>query len=259
MENLRISLVQTSLVWENKAENLKHLREKIIPIAGATDLVILPEMFNTGFTMNTEQCAEKMTGETIKWMRQLSRDINADIIGSLIIKENKKYFNRLVWVEPWDIYGTYDKRHLFRMANEQKHFSAGNSKLIRTEKGWNICPLICYDLRFPVWCRNKNEYDLLIFIANWPEVRSDAWKTLLKARAIENQCYVAGVNIVGTDGNQKKYAGDSAIFGPSGALLTSAFSSDEKIETISISYNDLAKYRKEFPVGLDADNFEIFV
>lgn len=257
MESLNVTLVQSSLVWENREENLLNFQEKLQELKGATDLIVLPEMFNTGFSMRTERLAEEMNGPTIKWMRQMSRDLDAVITGSLIIKENDQYFNRLVWVEPWDLTGTYDKRHLFRMAGEHHHFSPGRQRLITTMKGWRICPLICYDLRFPVWSRNQNDYDLLIYIANWPEVRHDAWNTLLKARAIENQSYVVGVNRIGLDGNDIGYAGESIALDPQGKAMHKSTGNRETLVTVTLDYESLSKYRTSFPVGLDADEFSV--
>lgn len=257
MENLNISIVQTSLFWEDKAANLRMLEELILPLKEKTDVIVLPEMFTTGFTMKAQEFAEPMNGSTVKWMRTMARELNTRIIGSIIIEENSHYYNRLIWVEPWDIFGTYDKRHLFRMANEHHYYTAGKRKLIESIKGWRICPLICYDLRFPVWSRNKNDYDVLIYIANWPEKRNHAWKTLLMARAIENQCYVIGVNRVGEDGNGIAYSGDSAVINPKGEIISSTMANEINVETLELNYNELAEYRKVFPVGLDADDFEI--
>ncbi|MFN4233347.1 MAG: amidohydrolase [Bacteroidia bacterium] len=257
MENLKISIVQTSLFWEDKAANLRMLEELLLPLKEKTDVIVLPEMFTTGFTMKAQEFAEPMNGPTVKWMRTMARELNTRIIGSIIIEENGHFYNRLIWVEPWDIFGTYDKRHLFRMANEHHHYTPGKSKLIESIKGWRICPLICYDLRFPVWSRNKNDYDVLIFIANWPEKRNHAWKTLLMARAIENQCYVIGVNRVGEDGNGISYSGDSAVINPKGEIISSTKANEINVETLELIYNELAEYRKAFPVGLDADDFEI--
>lgn len=259
MTDLKISIIQTFLIWEDIEANLSKFGKLIRSLAGKTDLVILPEMFNSGFSMNREKLAEEMNGVTIQWMRQMAREANLNIIGSLIVKDGENYFNRLMWVGPGDIVGDYDKRHLFRMAEEHHYFKAGSQKFIGNLNGWNICPLICYDLRFPVWCRTQNESDLMVFIANWPEARSHAWKTLLQARAIENQCYVAGVNIVGTDGNGKNYAGDSVIVDPMGKIISSGFSGEEKMETLTLSYDELSNFRKSFPFGLDADNFEIII
>lgn len=257
IENLKISIVQTSLFWEDKAANLRMLEELILPLKEKTDVIVLPEMFTTGFTMNAKNFAESMNGPTVKWMRTMARELNTRIFGSIIIEENGHFYNRLIWVEPWDIFGTYDKRHLFRMANEHHHYTPGKSKLIESIKGWRICPLICYDLRFPVWSRNKNDYDVLIYIANWPEKRNHAWKTLLMARAIENQCFVIGVNRVGEDGNGISYSGDSAVINPKGEIISTTKANEINVETLDLNYNELAEYRKVFPVGLDADDFEI--
>ncbi len=257
LENLKISIIQTSLYWQDKRANLKMFEELMAPLKDKTDLIVLPEMFSTGFTMEARKYAEEMNGPTVKWMRTMARELNTRIIGSIIIEEKDKYYNRLIWVEPWDIFGTYDKRHLFRMAEEHHHYTAGKNKLIESIKGWRICPLICYDLRFPVWSRNKNDYDVSIYIANWPERRNHAWKTLLMARAIENQCYVVGVNRIGVDGNGISHSGDSAIIDPKGFVISKTKPHEISVETLELNYSDLAEYRKSFPVGLDADDFEI--
>lgn len=256
-KSLKITIVQTTIHWENRDENLIALSRKLNDSDLNTDLIILPEMFNTGFTKPTDELAESMGGPTINWMRKLSRDKEAVVTGSLIVKENDNYYNRLAWVEPWDITGTYDKRHLFRMAGEHKDFKAGKEKLVKEYKGWRICPLICYDLRFPVWSRNQNDYDVLIYIANWPAPRRDAWNILLKARAIENQCYVVGVNRVGDDGNDIHYAGDSVVIDPKGEVISGLKPEAEGIETVEIDYELLSSFRNSFPVGLDADEFKI--
>jgi omega-amidase len=257
LENLKISIVQTSLYWQDKAANLKMFEQLLAPLKNNTDVIVLPEMFSTGFTMQAKEFAEAMNGATVKWMRTMARELNARIIGSIIIEENGHYYNRLIWVEPWDIFGTYDKRHLFRMAEEHHYYSPGKTKLIETIKGWRICPLICYDLRFPVWSRNKNDYDVLLYIANWPERRSHAWKNLLMARAIENQSYVIGVNRIGEDGNGVSHSGDSAIIDPKGFVISKTQAHQINVETVELNYNELAEYRKVFPVGLDADEFNI--
>ena len=203
MQPLTITLIQTNLHWENKAANLLQLEQKIKAIEERTEIVVLPEMFSTGFSMNNELLAEDMNGETVNWMKRVSAENKIVLTGSIIIKENENFFNRLIWMLPNGEYGVYDKRHLFGFGNETEHYSAGNKRLIASVKGWKINLQICYDLRFPVWARqnsadkNETEYDVLIYVANWPERRSHAWKTLLCARAIENQCYVVGVNKIG--------------------------------------------------------------
>jgi omega-amidase len=269
MQDLKVTLIQSDLFWEDTDRNLEMFSEKINAIHQATDLIVLPEMFNTGFTMNTKDLAEKMHGKTMGWMQRQSRENNCVLTGSMIVEENGNYYNRLLWIRPDGSYESYDKRHLFRMAGEENFFTAGN-KRIRTElKGWRICPLVCYDLRFPVWSRNKfrnqkpetksydPEYDLLIYVANWPERRSHPWKTLLMARAIENQAYVIGLNRVGNDGNGIFYSGDSSVVNFKGETISEAKAKGEFVETLSLQYTPLEEFRKTFPVGLDGDEFTI--
>jgi omega-amidase len=261
MENLNISIVQSELFWEDKEKNLQNFSVKISGIE-KTDLIVLPEMFSTGFTMNSSACAEKMDGSTLKWMEKTAREKNCVITGSLIIEEDGKYFNRLIWMKPDGTFEHYDKKHLFRMAKEHEHYSAGRKKTIVELKGWKILPLICYDLRFPVWSRNRSiegrpEYDVLIYIANWPKRRSHPWKTLLMARAIENLSYVIGVNRVGTDGNEVEYSGDSAITDFKGEYLVEGASGKEFIKNTSLSHQALLEFRNSFPAYMDADGFAL--
>lgn len=256
MQNITLTFIQTNLYWENVEANLNMFSEKISSIREKTDLIILPEMFSTGFTMNNRQLAERMNGRTITWMKQMAKEKNCVITGSIIIEEKKKYYNRLIWMPPSGNFKTYDKRHLFRYANEQKYYTAGKSKLIVRLKGWRICPMICYDLRFPVWVRNQNkEYDLLIFVANWPERRNHAWKTLLLARAMENQCYVVGVNRIGNDGNNVYHSGDSVAVNFKGEVISKTAPHEESAETIMLSKKELEMWRKTFPAWMDADKF----
>jgi omega-amidase len=261
MEDLRITIIQSSLHWEDIDANLKSFDSKIASIPdGSTDLIILPEMFNTGFTMNATSYFEEMNGKTLKWMADKSKEKNCIITGSLIIKENGNYFNRLIWMKPDGSYQTYDKRHLFRISDEHTFFTKGTQRLIVELKGWKICPLICYDLRFPVWCRNRNDYDLMIFVANWPQKRVYAWKQLLIARAIENLSYVVGVNRIGDDGNGFYHSGESAVLDYLGSNLLSkenSSSSIEFIETSTLSYSKLESFRNSFPATMDADDFII--
>ena len=257
-ERLNITTVQSKLHWESIDENLELFSQKNSQIKNTTDIIILPEMFTTGFTMNAAALAEGMDGKGVTWMKQQAKEKECCIVGSLIIKENNNYYNRLVWVYPDGSLVHYDKRHLFRMANEQEEYSSGNKKIIVEYKGWKICPLVCYDLRFPVWSRNvKNEYDLLIYIANWPERRSHAWKSLLVARAIENLSYVAGLNRVGKDGNDISYSGDSVVINYKGETLNESKANEENVETISLSHNELTEFRNSFPAFMDADVFTI--
>jgi len=206
---MKIALIQTSLSWENPSENRASLQETITAISQYVDLIILPEMFPSGFTMNPQKVAETMQGETILWLKELARTKNCAITGSLVIQENGKYYNRLVFVFPSGEIQHYDKRHLFTLAGEDKVYTSGSDKLIVNYKGFKICPLICYDLRFPVFARNVEDYDVLIYVANWPKPRINAWDILLKARAVENMSYVIGVNRIGTDNNNLDYVGHS--------------------------------------------------
>lgn len=259
MNDLKITIIQSALYWENIDWNLELFAKKIDSIKEQTDLIVLPEMFTTGFTMQPELLAEGMSGKAITWMKTQAQKKQCVITGSFVCEENGNYYNRLVWMRADGSFATYDKRHLFTMANEDKHYTAGSKKIMEEIKGWKICPLICYDLRFPVWARNKkdNRYDLLIYVANWPERRNHPWKTLLLARSIENQCYVAGVNRVGNDGNEIYHSGDSAVINFKGEVLSKTSAHDECIETISLSYADLEEFRKQFPVLNDADDFEL--
>ena len=258
MQDLKVSIIQTPIFWEQKDENLKMFSQKINAITEETDLIILPEMFTTGFTMKPSQFAEVTESETLKRMLSWASYKNCVITGSIIVKEKNSYFNRLIWVRPNGTYETYDKRHLFRFAGEHQQYSAGSKKLIVKLKGWKICPLICFDLRFPVWSRNLNqEYDCLIYVANWPAVRSSAWNTLLQARAHENKCYVIGVNRIGNDGNQIPYSGDSEIIEPKGDVISTIQPNEQRTETVNLSWVNLDNYRKKFPVSEDADNFKI--
>jgi predicted amidohydrolase len=240
------------------------LEEKIWQISQPTDLIVLPEMFTTGFTMLAEAQAEVARTTTLKWMQQLAKQTQAVITGSYIVQEGGQYFNRLLWVEPSGSYQQYDKRHLFRMANEHEHYSAGTERIICEWRGWKICPLICYDLRFPVWSRNlaynstSNElaYDLLLYVANWPAARQQAWDVLLPARAVENLCYTAGLNRVGEDGNGIAYTGGSGVFGFKGDTLWQQHQT-EVIKTLTLSGKELVQYRLKFPAQLDADRFTL--
>lgn len=261
MSSLTISLIQTNLFWEAKKANLEMLQKKIEGIQEKTEVVILPEMFSTGFSMQPEKFAETMEGETIQWIKKISSERKIILTGSIIIEENGQYFNRLIWMLPNGQFGIYDKRHLFAYANEHAHYSAGTKKLIASVKGWKINLQVCYDLRFPVWARQspgspENKYDLLINVANWPEKRSIAWKTLLQARAIENQCFVAGVNRVGFDGNNIYHSGDSMIIDPLGEIIYQK-SKDEDVFTYTLQKEKVEEIRNHFPFWKDADKFVI--
>lgn len=268
MPALSITTIQTDLTWENKEANLRMLEEKILAIPDHTEIVVLPEMFATGFSMKPELLAETMEGEIIGWMKRLSRQQNIIITGSIIIKEVEKYYNRLVWMLPNEQFGVYDKRHLFAFAEEDKHYTAGAKRLVASVKGWKINLQVCYDLRFPVWARqapfsgkigaggDEAEYDVLIYVANWPERRSHAWKTLLCARAIENQCYVVGVNRVGNDGNNIYHSGNSLVIDPMGQVLYHK-ADEEDINTIILEKEKLEEIRSKLPFLRDGDNFII--
>jgi len=256
-DELKITIVQTNIHWEDKNENMEMFSHIIRDMAQHTDLVILPEMFSTGFSMRPSLIAEAINGPTVSWMGKIARQFNAVVTGSIIIKENKDFFNRLIWMPPEGNYEYNDKRHLFRMGEENLKYSAGNRKLITNWKGWRFRPLVCYDLRFPVWSRNRNDYDMLIYVANWPEARRKVWKNLLVARAMENQAYVVGVNRVGIDGRDISYAGDSMIVDPRGNIVSEISTYDESVKTISLSLNELIAFREKFPVHLDADDFRI--
>lgn len=254
---MNVSLIQTDLAWEDKSENLNHLGEIIASHNFKTDIIILPEMFNTGFSMKPENLAESPEGETFKWMMNIAKKGNFGLCGSYMVKDNNKYFNRWIFASPEDEYWFYDKRHLFTMGGEKEFFSAGNNRVVFTFRGFRINPYICYDLRFPVWSRNRNDTDLIIYAANWPEPRSEAWKVLLRARAIENQCYVVGVNRIGIDGNGIKYCGDSQIIDPKGVVIAAAKENEESYITADLSISNLADFRNKFPVAEDADDFII--
>ena len=257
MNNLNFSCIQSDLVWENIDSNLNMFSEKLKLISKDTDIVILPEMFTTGFSMNSLQLAESMNGKSVNWMKEQAKKQNKIIIGSVIIKENKNYYNRCITMFPNGEYFTYDKGHLFRMEKEHEDFTKGKTKTIFKHNGWRICTLICYDLRFPVWSRNKNDYDLMIYIASWPESRREVWNTLLKARAIENQSYVIGVNRIGKDGEGITYSGDTVIIDPKGRIIQKAKDYQEEIINADLSLSELNQFREKFPVFLDADEFKL--
>ena len=254
---MKISIIQNDIVWEDKSSNFTNLGNLISPLNNTIDIVILPEMFNTGFSMNPEQLSESPKAETFEWMKYTAQKGNFGLCGSYIVKEKKHFFNRWVFVTPENECWHYDKRHLFSMAGEDKFFSPGKNRLTFLFRGVRISPNICYDLRFPVWSRSRNDCDLLIYAANWPESRRDAWDTLLKARAIENQCYVAGANRIGIDGEGIKYRGDSMIVNPRGVIIASANPNEEDSITADISMAELSDFRNKFPVQNDADNFSI--
>ena len=256
MNDLKILTLQASIIWENKEKNRSHFFALANEKATDADVIIFPEMFSTGFTMNTK-LAEPMNGETIQQLKHFAHEKDILIITSLIIKENNRFFNRLVTVFPNEEVQYYDKRHLFSFAKEDKYYSAGNRQLIVEMKGWKIMPLVCYDLRFPVWSRNIMDYDLLIYVANWPERRRFAWQSLLVARAIENQCFTVGVNRVGKDNNGVEYSGDTAVLNPFGEKISGTKPFEEKTELITINYQELIDFRNKFNFLADRDRFTI--
>jgi len=253
---LRVTTIQSIIHWENIDANLNHFSKKLDGLKGKTDLIILPEMFTTGFSMEPANLAEPMNGKTMLWLREKATELNAVVTGSFIAIENKRYFNRLVWMQPDGNFQTYDKRHLFTLAGEDKNYQQGIQKLIIEWKGWKICPLICYDLRFPVWARNIENYDLLIYTANWPITRSNAWKTLLEARAIENQCYVVGVNRIGQDGSKLSYGGHSSVIDFGGQVLNRV-AEIENVSTIELSKEKMDAFRNKLNFLADRDHFQI--
>jgi len=255
MQDLKVALVQTDLVWENPKQNRLNFSKKIAAISEQVDLIVLPEMFTTGFTMNAARVAETMSGDTIKWLKKLVKEKNVAITGSLVIQQNNKYYNRLVFVSPSEEIQYYDKRHTFTLVGEDKVYTAGKKKIVIEYKGWKISPLICYDLRFPVWSRNINDYDLLIYVANWPKPRIDAWNTLLKARAIENMSYCIGVNRVGLDNSNYEYSGNSAVYDCLGEKTSTIIPNQEQIEIITLSKDHLLKMRSKFQFLDDKDDF----
>lgn len=254
--SLTITLVQSTLYWESVDANLSMFNEKLAKLKN-TDIIILPEMFTTGFSMAVEVLAENMEdSRTIRWMHEKSKELNAVLTGSLIIKEKEQYYNRLLWVEPNGKQLFYDKKHLFSMAKEEQYFAAGNQKLLIEYKGWKIAPFICYDLRFPAWNRNLEDYDLAFYVANWPAKRSFHWRSLLTARAIENQAYVVAVNRVGVDGKGFAYSGDSSVLNPIGELLYHQ-ADQEALFTITLHKSVLEELRKQYPFLGDRDSYVI--
>lgn len=262
MQDLKVTLFQTELHWENAEKNLEAFDKKINQLNDKPDLIVLPEMFNTGFSVKPDEVAETIKGPTFRWFQQTAKSSGSVITGSFIVQDGNDYYNRLVWMQPNGFYVTYDKRHLFRMGGEHHRFTAGDKDLLVTLKGWKIRPLICYDLRFPVWAKNifrdgMYEYDVLIYIANWPKPRRHVWDTLLKARAIENQAHVLGVNRVGKDGNDVHYDGGTVILDAKGQPIKSAADNKTESITATLSFDELQRFREKFKVGMDWDLFEI--
>ncbi|MCD8177398.1 MAG: amidohydrolase [Tannerellaceae bacterium] len=255
---LRISMIQSHIIWEDRDENLGCYGDLIKRVSGKTDLAILPETFSTGFSMHVEALADTPDGVTIRTVKKWAVAYNVAVAGSFIVKENGKFYNRAFFITPAGEEYYYDKRHLFRMAGEAQVFTEGTRQVIVSYKEWNICLQVCYDLRFPVWSRNvNNSYDLLIYVANWPEARRKVWKTLLQARAMENMAYVCGVNRVGIDGKGFVYRGDSLVFSPKGKKLADAGKRAEITRTYTLDKEELEEFRTRFPAWKDADQFSI--
>jgi predicted amidohydrolase len=257
-ENLHIALFQFDIEWENKKSNLEKVRQSLLSLKGKTHLLILPEMFTTGFSMNAQKLAETDSGETITSLKEWSASYDIAIVGSYIAKDDAGFYNKAFFITPQQEVFFYDKHHLFSIGTENTIFSAGNKKVIVPYRGWNICMQICYDLRFPVWSRNvNNEYDLLIYVANWPTSRISAWNTLLPARAVENLAYVCGVNRVGVDGMNLCYNGCSSVYDMKGELMVSIAPDIEEIILMELSFYKLKKFRNKFPIWKDSDNFQL--
>jgi len=258
MDELRVSLFQYDIVWESKSDNFRKISGKLKSYKGKTDLVVFPEMFSTGFSMNPAVLAETMCGETMSFLRRESAEGGFALAGSFIYTENGCYYNRGFFVEPDGRVSVYDKRHLFRMGDETKFYSGGNKHLLVNYRGWNISLLVCYDLRFPVWARNvDNHYDLLIYVANWPAPRIQVWDLLLRARAVENMAFVCGVNRTGTDGMQLNYTGSSQCVDARGKVLLHLPDNEETMDTCTLSLASLRDFRQKFPVWKDADRFTL--
>lgn len=256
-EKLEIALIQSSLVWENPEQNRIHFTHYIKNLPETVDVVLLPEMFTSGFTMNAKKVAETMQGKTIAWLKKMAANYNIAISGSLVIEENSKFYNRLVFVEPNGNLSYYNKRHTFTLAGEDKVYTAGNTKLIVNYKGWKLYPLVCYDLRFPVWARNTQNYDVLLYVANWPQSRITAWDSLLKARAIENMSYCIGVNRVGNDALNNVYCGHSAVYDVLGNPINIFKPNEAGVKMVSLSKKHIETYRNKFKFLNDKDNFTI--
>ncbi len=262
MDDLKVTLIQTNLFWEDPHQNYRHFNKLLGQIIEPTDLILMPETFNTGFSINPASCAEPIDGPSMNFLRVKAGEKNAAIMTTLLIRGEHGCYNRLVCIYPDGHFETYDKRHLFRLSEEYRIFLNGNKKLVVEVKGWKISPVICYDLRFPVWNKNtwrdgQYGYDLMVCLANWPASRAHVWKTLLMARAIENQAFVAGVNRVGYDGHGTWHSGDSMAVDAKGIVMYAADEGAEAIKTVSFSANDLALFRDSFTVGMDWDDFTI--
>lgn len=257
MEKLTVAIVQTDLIWHNTKENKKLLSKKIDNLECPTDIIIFPEMFTTGFTLKSKEVAETMDGDTMCWLIKTARKKQCALTGSLVIKEDNFYYNRLVFVHPSGKIDYYNKRHLFSLVKEDKEYKKGKKQVTINYKGWKICPQICYDLRFPVWARNTHNYDLLLYVANWPKIRIDAWNTLLKARAIENLCYTIGVNRVGTDENNILYNGNSLVFDGVGKSILDFKDNEDAVKIVCLTKNHISKVRTKLSFLQDQDSFNI--
>jgi len=257
MQDLNIALFQYDIAWENPSANRQKIQKFIEDLPSKTDLVVLPEMFTTGFSMKPQGLAETMEGTTVVWMQELAKKHEIAIVGRLIITENENYYNRLIFVHDNGRIEIYDKGHAFTLAGEQKEYTRGTQRLIVMYKGWKICPLICYDLRFPVWARNTEDYDVLLYVANWPEVRINAWDALLKARAIENMAYTIGLNRVGKDANGHTYSGNSVAIDSLGMVITAPDEYKETVCSATLSKETLDKNRKRFGFLKDGDDFDL--
>lgn len=256
-ETLSVTLLQTELHWEDAEANRAMFTKKMDAIEGETDLIVLPEMFTTGFSMNAEKLAEPTHGPTVQWMAQHARQHKAAVTGSVIVREDGAYFNRLFFVFPDGTYQTYDKKHTFTLAGEHKVYSAGKQRLVVDYLGWKICPLVCYDLRFPVWARNTVDYDVLLYVANWPQKRVAAWDALLKARAIENMSYCIGVNRIGDDGNGHPYVGHSAVYDVLGNQLSTIAWESDFTETVVLEKEHINHLREQLRFLIDRDSFQL--
>lgn len=254
--DLTLTLIQPDIVWEDAAANREAYSDLLQKVPAESQLIILPEMFSTGFTMHAEKVAEEMDGPTIRWMREEAARLDAVICGSIVVREEGNFYNRLIWMRGDGTFSQYDKRHLFSMAGEEQVYSAGKERLITSIGNWWICPQVCYDLRFPVWSRNVEEYHLYINVANWPQRRNYPWKTLLAARAIENQAYAVGVNRIGNDGNGVYHSGDSSVIDPLGEVLHRV-SDEVAVKTVTLSWDHMQEARKKFPFLQDRDRFTI--
>lgn len=257
MDKLKLLLIQPDLVWEDKTANLTKISGLISQRKQEADMILLPEMFTTGFSMEPSVLAESMSGKSCEWMWKQANLCDCLVAGSIIIEENGSYYNRFLAYSPDGLVAQYDKRHLFRMAGEESCYQNGTSRIIFEWRGWRILPQICYDIRFPVWIRNRDDYDLTLFVANWPEARRDVWDNLLRARALENQAFVAGVNRIGVDGRGINHVGDSMVISAKGSVVGKTIENEEGILEISVSLNELRTFRDKFPAYLDSDKFEI--